>query len=155
MHPYIEVSGPFPLVLEPRRPLRDLVAAARFDAVAPRFWEVRFRIAPEAGPVQDWIVRVGRRIPQAELLDVLREARFEPDRLLALLDFGRRYPDVQRLAPVVALGEAADDGAVPILSGTPSGRSLSLSWRAREPLIEARRDVWATECLFLCRRAAA
>lgn len=151
MRPYIEVSGPFRLVLEPHRPLRDLVADGRYDTVAPRFWEVRFRVAPEAGQVLDWIVRIGRRLPQDELMALLREARFEPDRIVALLDFGRRYPDIQRLAPVVALGEAADDGGIPVLSGTPTGRSLSLSWRVREPASEAKRDVWATECLFLCR----
>lgn len=155
MHPYIEVSGPFRLVLEPDRPLPELVAAGGYDAVAPRFWEARFRIAPETGPVQDWIVRVGRRLPQDELMAVLRQARFEPDRIVALLDFGCRYPDVQRLAPVVALGEAAEDGGIPFLSGSPAGRSLSLSWRVRDPAREANRDAWAAECLFLCRRAAA
>jgi len=142
----------YSVTVDRSRTLAEMVAAGRYDQTDGDINEKNFPSpvpppaepeCPNRGPYRTSDISAGGRT-ELELVHLARDATTEeveaelvrrglhPADLWELLDFGERYPDVQRKFPVIALGSSwADPGGylrVPCLGGSSGYRYLYLDW---------------------------
>ena len=95
----------YPIEIKPAS-YAELVALGKYD-------EVEIAIQPTApfpeassfGRFNCWLFRYAEEIGTQKLIGLMMNERLMPASFVHLLGFGAQYPDVQRLFPVVALGE--------------------------------------------------
>lgn len=108
------------------------VAEGRFGWRHDGLTEDRFSVTDDQlGEHELKLFHFARNISSEDIVRLIRDDGFEPARIGEVLAFGRAFPEVQRLHPVVGLGSTADiDGktSAPALWFDGVGRTIDLIW---------------------------
>lgn len=126
-------SNTFPVTVNYNLLVEDAVRLGRYDSVNSDITSYNFKT--EQTGVAEVVVELicfRRVISVKDVLSEFDQQGYRPAELHELLAFGKKYPDVQREFPVVALGSVRQDRfrsrLVPYLSGSGSERRLNLFW---------------------------
>jgi len=126
-------SNTYPLSVDYGRSVEKGVKAGRYDWANSDITSRNFPTERKGtAEVVVELIHFNRNISTDEALRELDKAGMRPAELHELLAFGKKYPEVQREFPIVALGSVWQyrDGfrVVPFLYRDGSGRDLGLDW---------------------------
>lgn len=131
------------------RGLSEMIRLGCYEVVSPNFRPENFDVVgADRKRIEVNLVFVGIKISSSEIVGEMMIKHLKPAKLEHLLAFGVKYPEKQKLFPIVALGTVWTDPCgqryVPVLSSTADGkRSLGLGLE---------RYHWEDYCRFLAYR---
>lgn len=135
-----KLGNTYPLTINYERSVKDAVKFGRYDWANGNINTRNFQTkrTGKANIVVE-LIHFNKNISTDQALSELDRMEYLPAKLYELLAFGKKYPDIQREFPVVALGSVWQDRRgnryVPCLDGLSLGRHLSLDlvgydWRS-------------------------
>ncbi len=121
----------YPVTIDYRKPLDEMVKAGRYNYANPDITAEHFSIQGEGEvAVELVLVHFDHNIESDDAVAELNRLGLEPARLEHACAFGEKYPDVQRQFPIVFLGsvwsDAFGDRHVPCLDDWSGRRGLYL-----------------------------
>ena len=146
----------FPLTIDYRKPLAEMVRAGRYRYVNPDINPAHFPIEGD-GEVQTEVILVhfDRYIESDDVIAELDEQGLVPAKIEHLLTLGGQHPDLQRQYSIVCLGSVWTGPLgvrrVPCLVWWDGGRMVSL-YCGRMVSLYCWPDEWSRYCRFAAVR---
>lgn len=126
------LSVVYQLIVDYTMSLSGMVAAGKYDWVNENITDANFpKTTNNTVSVDVELLHFGRNISSEIALSEMKKKGFRPATIWELLDFGAKYPEIQKQFPVIALGSFCvlnDNRHVPFLSWNSSERHLNLDW---------------------------
>ncbi len=126
-----EVVGRYEVSINYGESLGEMIHSASFDEVHPRISGESFRIVGSGNArLELTMIRFIRPVSPSDAAGRMLRQGYRSGMIEELIALGRKYPDLQRGGPIVALGSGMiidERRYTPILGGSVSMRSLSLA----------------------------
>ena len=125
------VNG-YPVTVDYRQSLKDMIQAGRYDYANSDITEKHFPVASGPAELSIELVHFDRVMSSEDVLAEFDRRGLRPATLPELLAFGKAYPEVQLEFPVVALASVWRSWGVgrlvPFLWSNADERGLGLDW---------------------------